>query len=197
MEPPRAAAAVSEEITALLMSWKEGDPHALDRLMPFVHAELRRLARRHMERERRDHTLQPTALVHEVFLRLTQGRPVEWRDRAHFYAVAARVMRRILVDHGRARQFLKRGGGAISVSLNEELVRHVPATLNVVALDDALNELARADPRKSRVIELRFFGGLSVEETAEVLQVSIDTVKRDARLAKLWLRRELDPQRAR
>jgi RNA polymerase sigma-70 factor, ECF subfamily len=190
--PPHDA---SEDITALLVSWSGGDRQALDRLMPVVHTELRRLARRHMDRERRDHTLQPTALVHEVFLRLTRGSTVRWQDRAHFYAIAATLMRRILVDHARARQFQKRGGGAIAVPLDEARARHDTPTLSVVALDDALNELARINPRKSRVIELRFFGGLSLEETAEVLQVSIDTVKRDARLAKAWLRRELDPAR--
>jgi RNA polymerase sigma-70 factor, ECF subfamily len=195
MGPSRDTAG-SEEITALLVSWSDGDAEALDRLMPVVHAELRRLARRHMDRERRDHTLQPTALVHEVFLRLTRGAAVRWQDRAHFYAISARLMRRILVDHARARQFHKRGGGAIAVPLNEALVPREPHTLGVVALDDALNALAQVDARKSRVVELRFFGGLSLEETAEVLQVSVDTVKRDARLAKVWLRRELDPPRA-
>lgn len=195
MEPRRPPPDTSEEITALLVSWSEGDREALDQLMPVVHTELRRLARRHMDRERRDHTLQPTALVHEVFLRLTRGNTVRWQNRAHFYAIAATLMRRILVDHARARQFQKRGAGVITVPLNEALARHATKTLSVVALDDALNELARLDPRKSRVIELRFFGGLSLEETAEVLQVSIDTVKRDARLAKVWLWRELDPAR--
>jgi RNA polymerase sigma-70 factor, ECF subfamily len=202
MDTRRAPDDASEEITALLVSWSEGDRQALDRLMPVVHTELRRLARRHINRERRhdwarDHTLQPTALVHEVFLRLTRGSTVRWQDRAHFYAMAATLMRRILVDHARARLFQKRGGGAITVPLDEARARHDTPTLSVVALDDALTELARLDPRKSRVIELRFFGGLSLEETAEVLQVSIDTVKRDARLAKVWLRRELDPAKSR
>jgi RNA polymerase sigma-70 factor, ECF subfamily len=178
-------------VTGLLRAWSEGDDRALQELIPFVHAELRRLARRHMGAERRDHTLQPTALVNEVFVRLTDNQRVRWQDRAHFYALSARLMRRVLVDHGRARKMLKRGGGAAKVSFDEALMGPEPRPLDVVRLDDALNELARFDFRKSQVIELRFFGGLSIDETAVVLDVSPDTVKRDWRLAKVWLRREL------
>ena len=145
-----------------------------------------------MARERRGHTLQTTALVNEAFLRLTDARRVRWQDRAHFLGVSARLMRRVLVDHARSRGYRKRGGGAQRVALDDGLAVSPPLTLDVVALDRALDALAAVDARKSRVIELRFFGGLSVEETAEVLHVSVDTVKRDWRLAKLWLLRELE-----
>jgi RNA polymerase sigma factor (TIGR02999 family) len=160
--------------------------------MPLVEAELRRLARSYMRRERRGHTLQTTALVNEAFLRLTDARSLEWQDRAHFLGIAARLMRRVLVDYARARGYRKRGGGACRVTLDEGLVASPEPQLDVVALDRALEALAAVDARKTRVIELRFFGGLSVEETAEVLHVSTDTVKRDWRLAKLWLLRELE-----
>jgi RNA polymerase sigma factor (TIGR02999 family) len=163
--------------------------------MPLVEGELRRLARAYMRRERRDHTLQPTALVNEAFLKLTEAQHVRWQDRAHFLGIAARVMRRVLVDHARHRGYYKRGGGAQRVTLHDELLTSADATVDLVALDDALNELAKVDVRKSRTIELRFFAGLSVEETADVLQVSADTVKRDWRLAKLWLLRELEGAR--
>ena len=177
--------------TELLRAWSDGDDGALARLTPLVETELRRLARGYMGRERRGHTLQPTALVNEAFLRLTDARQVRWQDRAHFLGISARLMRRVLVDHARARGFRKRGGGAQRVTLDEGLIASPEPALDLVALDRALEVLAADDVRKSRVIELRFFGGLSVEETAEVLHVSPQTIKRDWRLAKLWLLREL------
>jgi RNA polymerase sigma-70 factor (ECF subfamily) len=179
-------------VTELLRSWSDGDDGALERLMPLVEAELRRLARGYMGRERRGHTLQTTALVNEAFLRLTDARRIRWQDRAHFLGISARLMRRVLVDHARARGYRKRGGAALRVTLDEGLVASPDPALDILALDRALDALAAADLRKSRVIELRFFGGLSVEEAAEVLHVSPDTVKRDWRLAKLWLLRELE-----
>ena len=179
-------------VTALLRAWRDGDDGALDQLLPLVEAELRRLARGYMARERRGHTLQTTALINEAFLRLTQARDVPWHDRAHFVGIAARLMRRVLVDHARSRNYGKRGGGAQRVTLDEAVALVPQPALDLVALDRALEALAAVDERKSRVIELRFFGGLSVEETAEVLKVSTDTVKRDWRLAKLWLLRELE-----
>ena len=179
-------------VTDLLRAWGDGDDRALDQLTPLVEAELRRLARGYMRRERRDHTLQATALVNEAFLRLTDARSVRWQDRAHFLGISARLMRRVLVDYARSRGYHKRGGGLQRVALDEGLVTSPEPAVDVVALDRALEALAAIDARKSRVIELRFFGGLSVEETAEVLHVSSDTVKRDWRLAKLWLLRELE-----
>jgi RNA polymerase sigma factor (TIGR02999 family) len=180
------------QVTYLLRAWADGDQQAFDQLLPLVHAELYRLARAYMARERRDHTLQTTALINEAFIRLTGARQLKWQDRAHFFGIAARLMRRVLVDHARARASQKRGGGAHRVSLDNPLVLAAEPQLDVVALDGALEALAAVDERKSRVVELRFFGGLSVGETAEVLQVSPDTVKRDWRLAKLWLLRELE-----
>jgi RNA polymerase sigma factor (TIGR02999 family) len=182
-------------VTELLRAWRDGDDGALERLVPLVEAELRRLARAYMRRERRDHTLQTTALVNEAFLRLTDARHVRWEDRAHFLGISARLMRRVLVDHARSRGYRKRGGGAQRVTLSEGLLASPEPALDVVALDRALESLTAADPRKGRTIELRFFGGLSVEETAQVLDVSQDTVKRDWRLAKLWLLRELEGER--
>jgi RNA polymerase sigma factor (TIGR02999 family) len=182
-------------VTELLRAWGGGDDGALEQLTPLVEAELRRLARGYMRRERHDHTLQATALVNEAFLRLTDARSVRWQDRAHFLGISARLMRRVLVDHARARGYGKRGGGAERVTLDEGLVTATEPAVDVVALDRALEALATVDVRKSRVIELRFFGGLSVEETAEVLHVSPDTVKRDWRLAKLWLLSELEGDR--
>ena len=182
-------------VTELLLAWSEGDEDALERLVPLVEAELRRLARGYMARERHGHTLQVTALVNEAFLRLADARRLRWQDRAHFLGISARLMRRVLVDHARSRGYQKRGGGAQQVTLSDLLTESVePAVdlVDLVALDRALEALAAVDGRKSRVIELRFFGGLSVEEAAEVLHVSPDTVKRDWRLAKLWLLRELD-----
>src|SRR5215813_771982 len=159
-------------VTELLRAWSDGDDGALERLMPIIEAELRRLARGYMRRERRDHTLQVTALVNEAFLKLTGARQLRWQDRAHFLGIAARLMRRVLVDHARARGYEKRGGGLQKVALDEGAAVVPELALNVWALDRALETLATVDPRKSRVIELRFFGGLSVDETAEVLNVS-------------------------
>jgi len=183
-------------VTELLRAWSDGDDGALDELMPFVEFELRWLARGYMVRERPNHTLQTTALVNEAFVRLTDARQVRWQDRAHFLGISARLMRRVLVDYARRRGFSKRGGGLQRVTLYEALVTSEDPGLDVVALDRALEALANVDLRKSRIVELRFFGGLSVEETAKVLQVSADTVKRDWRLAKLWLLRELEGERA-
>src|SRR5215208_1728555 len=180
------------DVTVLLRAWSHGDESALDRLLPLVETELRRLARGYMGRERRGHTLQITALVNEAFLRLTDARHVRWQDRAHFLGISARLMRRVLVDYARRRGFQKRGGGAQHVTFDEGLIASPDPALDIVALDRALEALAQVDVRKSRVIELRFFGGLTVEEAAEVLNVSPDTVKRDWRLAKLWLLRELE-----
>jgi RNA polymerase sigma factor (TIGR02999 family) len=182
-------------VTQLLRAWGNGDDGALERVTPLVEAELRRLARGYMARERRDHTLQITALVNEAFLRLTDARSVGWQDRAHFLGISARLMRRVLVDHARSRGYLKRGAGAERVTLDEGLITSPEPIVDVLALDRALEALAAVDARKGRVIELRFFGGLSVEETADVLHVSADTVKRDWRLAKLWLLRELEGDR--
>jgi RNA polymerase sigma factor (TIGR02999 family) len=179
------------DVTDLLLAWCAGDESALDRLVPIVHAELRRLARRQMRGERRDHTLETTALVNEAYLRLVDLARVRWQDRAHFFALLARLMRRILVDHARSRRYQKRGGGIEHVTFDEALAVSAGRAPDLVALDDALQTLARVDPRKGQVVELRFFGGLSVEETAEVLQVSANTVMRDWRVAKVWLLREL------
>jgi RNA polymerase sigma factor (TIGR02999 family) len=179
-------------VTELLRAWGDGDDRALEQLTPLVEAELRRLARGYMRRERRGHTLQATALVNEAFLRMTDARRVRWQDRAHFLGISARLMRRVLVDHARSRGYRKRGGDAVRVTLDEGLLMSPEPAVDMLALDRALEALAAVDVRKSRVIELRFFGGLSVEETAEVLHVSPDTVKRDWRLAKLWLLRELE-----
>jgi RNA polymerase sigma factor (TIGR02999 family) len=178
-------------VTELLTAWRDGEESALERLIPLVEAELRRLARRYMRRERRGHTLQTTALVNEAFVRLTDVRRVAWQDRAHFLGISARVMRRVLVDHARARGFAKRGAGAQRVPLQDDLLVSQELPIDLIALDHALERLAAVDPRKSRVVEMRFFAGLTVEETAEALHVSGDTVKRDWRLAKLWLLRDL------
>jgi len=182
----------SAPVTELLRAWGHGDEAALDALIPLVEAELRRLARHYMARERRDHTLQTTALVNEAFMRLVDARGVHWQDRAHFLGIAARLMRRVLVDHARTRGFQKRGGGAQKVSLDEGMMVSPSLDFNVLALDRALEALAVIDERKSRVIDMRFFGGMTVDETADALHVSPDTVKRDWRLAKLWLLRELE-----
>jgi len=182
------------EISALLRAWSGGDQGALERLTPIVYDELHRLARRYMKRERPGHSLQATALVNEAYMRLVDYRRIAWQDRAHFFAVSAQLMRRILVEHAR-RHNLKRGGGMPHVSLEEAAVVGIDAggnrTADFVALDDAMNALARHDPRKVQVVEMRFFGGLSVEETAEVLKVSPITVMRDWSTAKAWLYREL------
>ena len=184
-------AASPEGITQLLLAWSEGDQTALEKLIPLVHSELRRLARSYMRRESPGHLLQTTALVNEAYLRLVDQRKVKWQNRAQFFGVSAQLMRRILVDFARARDNLKRGGKARQVSLDDALVVSQEREADLVALDDALTALAEIDPRQSQVVELRFFGGLSVEETAEVLKVSPETVMRDWKVAKLWLLREL------
>ncbi|HSC29376.1 MAG TPA: sigma-70 family RNA polymerase sigma factor [Vicinamibacterales bacterium] len=181
----------STKVTGLLLRWSHGDDGALEELIPLVHQELHRIARRHMAHERPGHSLQATALVNEAYLRLVDAKAVAWHDRAHFLAVAARVMRHVLVDHARSRHYLKRGGHAARVTFDEGLIVSNEPSQDFLALDETLQALARFDERKARVIELRFFGGLSVEETAAVLKVSPDTVMRDWRLAKAWLRREL------
>jgi RNA polymerase sigma-70 factor, ECF subfamily len=178
-------------VTALLLQWGRGDEEALPRLIPLVHHELQQIARRHMAHERPGHSVQATALVNEAYLRLVDAKSVAWQDRAHFLAVAARVMRRILVDHARARLSQKRGGRQARVTFDEELVVTNEAAQDFVALDDALAELQKFAERKSQVVELRFFGGLSVAETAAVLEVTPDTVMREWRLAKAWLQREM------
>ena len=183
---------MSQEITQLLLAWNQGDEQALNRLMPLVHGELHRLAHRYMAGERPGHPLQTTALVHEAYLRLIDSSRVRWQNRAHFFAVSAQLMRRILVDVARARAQLKRGGDAILVSLDEAMEIPREPGADLIALDDALTMLAAFDERKSKVVELRFFGGMSVEETAEVLGISPMTVMRDWGLAKVWLLRELD-----
>lgn len=185
------AAPAGREVTGLLRAWSQGDEQALERLTPLVYDELRRIAGRYMARERPDHTLQATALVNEAYLRLVDAKGVSWQDRAHFFAISARTMRHILVDFARSRRYQKRGGGAEPVSLEESLVIQGQPGADLVALDDALNALAEMDARSSRVVELRFFGGLTVEETAEVLKVSPETVMRDWKVAKAWLLREL------
>jgi RNA polymerase sigma-70 factor (ECF subfamily) len=181
----------SHQITRLLVDWRNGDQAALKQLIPLVHDELRRVAHRHMAHERVGHTLQATALVNEAFVRLIDVRQVKWQDRAHFFAMSSRLMRRILVDFARSKGYRKRGGGAQKVSFDEALVVATAPSQDLVALDDALNALAAFDGRKAQVVEMRFFGGLSVEETAEALNVSVDTVMRDWKLAKAWLLREL------
>lgn len=182
-----------EDVSQLLRQWSDGDEHALDALTPIVYAELRQLARRYMKRERPDHSLQATALIHEAYLRLVDYRRMQWQNRAHFFAVSAQVMRRILVDHAR-RHNLKRGRGIQHLSLDAAAVVAGERSADLVALDDAMRSLEELDPRKVKVVELRFFGGLSVEETAAVLNVSPVTVRRDWSSAKVWLYRELAGQ---
>jgi len=185
----------SQEVTHWLVAWSQGDKAALNRLLPLVYAELHRMAQRYMGRENPGHTLQTTALIHEAYLRLIDQKETPWQNRAHFFGVAAQVMRHILVDYARARHNLKRGGEAEPVSLEEgaAVLSQEPAA-ELVALDEALDGLATVDQRKSRVVELRYFGGLSVEETAEVLHVSPITVMRDWSLAKAWLYRALNKE---
>jgi RNA polymerase sigma factor (TIGR02999 family) len=178
-------------VTRLLVAWRGGNAEALDRLAPLVYAELHRIAHRYMRDERPNHPLQTTALVHEAYLRLIDINRVDWESRNHFFAVSAQMMRRILVDAARRRTAGKRGGDASHVALDEALVPARDREADLVALDDALEELARLAPRKARVIELRYFAGLSVEETAQVLGISAETVMRDWRMAKLWLQRDL------
>ena len=181
----------AEGVTRLLVEWSDGDQAAIDRLFPIVYHELRRIARNYFRRERPDHTLQPTALVHEAFLRLIDQRSVTWQNRAHFFALAARMMRRILVNHAVSRRAAKRGGAGEAISLDEEVHSASQPKIDVLALDDALNTLARLDARQTRIVELRFFGGLTVEETAAVVDVSPATVKREWAAARLFLLREM------
>ena len=177
----------SHEVTRLLLAWSKGDQEALDRLLPLVYGELRRLAQSYMRRERAGHTLQTTALIHEAYLRLIDAKQAPLGNRAHFFAVASRLMRQILVDFARSRGYQKRGGGAQQVSLDEALVIGQPRDEDLVVLDEALTALGEVDERKARVVELRFFGGLTEAEMAEALEVSPETVRRDWRLAKSWL----------
>jgi RNA polymerase sigma factor (TIGR02999 family) len=178
-----------QEVTQLLADWGRGDRSALDKLLPLVHAELRRIARRQMSQERPGHTLQATALVNEAYLKLSGQQGFEWQNRAHFFAVAAQVMRHILIDHARAHARDKRGGGAIQVSLNEAAVLTGEQAEHFIALDEALRTLEHVDPQKSKIVELRYFGGLSIEETADVLNISPRTVRREWQRAKAWLYR--------
>lgn len=182
MQPPSAS-----EVTRLLKDWGNGDSTALDQLMPIVYAELRAIAGRYLRHERKDHTLQPTALVNEAYLRLVDQKQVEWQNRAHFVGVAAQMMRRILVDHAKSHNRAKRGGGAQRVTLDEAVALVEGRADDLLELDAALTALEALDQRKSRVVEMKYFGGLSVEETAEVLKVSVITVARDWKLAKAWL----------
>ena len=188
---PAMDAASSAEITRLLRAWGGGDQAALDELAPLVYGELRRMAHRYLRRENPGNTLQPTALVNEAYLRLVDVNNVSWEDRAHFFAVSAQMMRRILVDAARARLTGKRGGGAVHLNLNDSIDAIPNRSGKLVALDETLNDLAQLDPRKARVVEMRFFGGLSVEETAQVLKISAPSVLRDWKLARAWLMREL------
>ena len=178
-------------VTEMLHDWSDGDREALDKLVPIVYEELRRQAARYLRRERPGHTLQTTALIHEAYIRLIDQKNVRWQNRAHFYAIAAQLMRRILVDHARSRQAAKRGGSDIKLPLEEAMIASKGREVDLVALDEALERLAAIDPQQCRVVELRFFSGMSVEETAEVLGVSPRTVKRDWNVAKAWLRREI------
>jgi len=180
-----------QEVTRLLADWSRGDREALDKLLPLVSAELRRIARRQMSRERPNHTLQATALVNEAYLRLAGQGEHRWQDRAHFFAVCAQVMRHILIDHARAHARDKRGGGAVQVSLDEAAAVAAGSAAELVALDEALRELEAVDPQKGRIVELRYFTGLSIEETAEVLGISPTTVRREWRRAKAWLYRSM------
>lgn len=181
----------TQQVTQLLVNWSNGDQSALEQLTPLVYSELRRLAGRYLRKERPDHTLQSTALVHEAFIRLIDQKNVRWQNRAHFFGVAAQMIRRILVDHARSRSASKRGSGAPRLSLDEAIATPDRKDLDLVALDDALNTLSKIDPQQARIVELRFFTGLTVEETAEVLGISPATVKRDWVTAKAWLYRDI------
>jgi RNA polymerase sigma-70 factor, ECF subfamily len=178
-------------VTELLLEWQQGDREALDRLTPLVYDELRRIAHRYVQRERQGQTLETTALVNEAYLRLVNQQKVDWQNRAHFFAVTAQVMRHILIDHARKRRYMKHGGEAHLVSIDEAALMTKVRAAELISLDEALSELARIDPRKSRVVELRYFGGLSLEETADVLEISLMTVRRDWRAAKAWLYKEV------
>lgn len=183
---------MSTTVTQLLLDWRAGDAAALDRLLPLVYDDLHHLARVQFARERRGHTLQPTALVHEAYLRLVEIRRIAWQDRAHFLALAATTMRRILVGHARKHRAAKRGGGAFSVTLGEEIAGGAGPEADLLALDQALGALAELDPRQARIVELRYFGGLTIEETAEALEVSPATVKSDWQMARAWLFNRLE-----
>jgi RNA polymerase sigma factor (TIGR02999 family) len=182
----------SNQVTELLVRWRGGDKAALDSLMPLVYTELRRIANRYLQGERSDHTLQSTALVHEAYVRMTQQDLPQWQNRAHFFGVAAQLMRQILVDHARSHRASKRGGSAFKLALDEAEEQPLVRDVDIVALDDALKSLAHMDEQQSRVVELKFFGGLTVEDTAEVLGISPSTVKRDWTTARAWLFRELN-----
>jgi len=184
-------ASSTHDITQLLLAWGDGDQTALEKLAPLVHAELHRLAKRYMAGERRGHLLQTTALVNEAYLRLVDWKAVRWQNRAHFFGVSAGLMRRVLVDFARSQNYAKRGGGALRVSLGEAAAVSPEPSIDLLALDEALGRLSALDARQARVVELRFFGGMELEEIAEALKVSLGTVKRDWGLAKLWLLREL------
>jgi len=184
----------THELTRLLKTWRAGDDRALEQLMPIVYSELHRLAGRYMAAEQSGHTLQTTALVHEVYLRLVDVKSVDWQNRAHFYAICARLMRRILIDFARSRNYQKRGGKFAHIELEEAATVSADARSELLAVDEALKQLAAIDTRKSEVVEMRFFGGLTVEETAAALQVSPETVMRDWKLAKAWLLRELSDE---
>jgi RNA polymerase sigma-70 factor (ECF subfamily) len=181
----------TQSLTDLLIDWRDGDDAALERLTPLVYGELRRMAHHYMQRERTGHTLQTTALVNEAYLRLAGEQKIDWQNRTHFFAVMARVMRHVLTDHARRRSYAKRGGAMKQVSLGETDVMSPERAAELLALDEALAELAQLDPRKSQVVELRYFGGLSLEETADALNVSLMTVRRDWRTAKAWLYRRM------
>jgi RNA polymerase sigma-70 factor, ECF subfamily len=180
----------SKEVTRLLANWSEGNAEAREQLMPLVYNELRRLAASYLRRERADHTLQPTALVHEAYMRLVEQKNVQWQGRSHFFAITAQLMRRILVDHARGHIADKRGGGAAKVPITEAIIMSQDRPAELLALDESLTRLAALDPQQGRVVELRIFGGLTVEETAEVLHISTATVKRDWSMAKAWLLQE-------
>ena len=181
----------THEVTQLLIEWSNGDKAALDKLMPLIHDELRRLAHHYMSRERGDHTLQTTALVNEAYLRLVNRKDAHWQNRTHFFAIAATLMRNILVDHARTHAYAKRGGGAHKIELDEAMIVSQQRAAEVIALDEVLKKLAVFDPQQSQVVELRFFGGLTIEETAEVLDLSPATIKREWSTAKAWLYHEL------
>jgi RNA polymerase sigma factor (TIGR02999 family) len=187
---------VAGEVTSLLAQLRQGDRQAEERLIPLVYAELRRLAASYLRKERREHTLQPTALVHEAYLRLRDVRDIDWRSRNHFFALAAQLMRRILVDHARAHRARKRGGSRETLNLDDVLVFSSPRSEQFIALEEALTRLAEKDPRQSQIVEMRFFGGLGEEEIASLLDISVRTVKHDWRMAKAWLFRELNAKEA-
>jgi RNA polymerase sigma factor (TIGR02999 family) len=189
-EGVRVSESSPQPVSALLMKWRAGDPEALQALIPLVYQELRRIAQHHLQQERPDHTLQSTALVHEAYLRLMKQGPVEIEHRPHFLAVASRLMRQILVDHARGHRAAKRGGG-FKLEINDAVSAQKTQSVDLIALDDALNELAELDPQQTRIVELRFFGGLSIDETAEIVGVSPTTVKREWATARAWLRREV------